>query len=494
MRHRNPEGGPRSVVMRRIILLLLVALVGPASPTLRPQSFPPTLSVNGGTNVAIPIGGTIGTAMFAAPNVPFIIALSGFPGPTVIGPFTIPIGAPVVIAQNSIMPPNGIYAESGSLPADPMLAGITLHGVGVTVDPMQPGGIGITNGISFTFIPAVDAGLDTAGLIGDPITLDGSANSGLSETSYQWTAISGPPGHNAQIQNASTLFPTLVADVAGLYTIRLSASQPGLAGEASDELEVSVYDIEFFGREQGDFAFGANLGILSLLNGPPANLYEAVGHQTTTGTNINLFLSAGTPSTSTVFSILSPTNQRVQRGLTIINNVGSSFGPPPPASFGLNLKQPAVDDVAQVLEMLLETTDLEAAVLGQPPVNIANVGGPFGITTFSADVQLASLGLFAGHLAFLEPEQRSRVGGHHLHESDARLRSLGRDLRYQLHGDRHPDDVERYGLHHRAGLGVQRDLPDERGLGEHATQLRQPVVQQCDHRCLRVTLRELDHP
>ncbi|MBI2346883.1 MAG: hypothetical protein HYV03_08445 [Deltaproteobacteria bacterium] len=73
-----------------------------------------------------------------------------------------------------------------------------------------------------TVTASANAGDDQDSLIGDTVTLDGRASSGVNSMTWSFTSV--PSGSSAALTNASTLQPTFSPDVAGSYVIRLSVN------------------------------------------------------------------------------------------------------------------------------------------------------------------------------------------------------------------------------------------------------------------------------
>ncbi len=89
--------------------------------------------------------------------------------------------------------------------------------------------------------PVAAAGPPQGGQAGRPIMLDGGASkageSGGALT-YEWRVITQPDGANAQIRDANTAQPAIIADRPGSYTLQLEVSQQGAPAPSRDEVTV----------------------------------------------------------------------------------------------------------------------------------------------------------------------------------------------------------------------------------------------------------------
>jgi hypothetical protein len=82
-----------------------------------------------------------------------------------------------------------------------------------------------------------DAGNDATVLVGDTVSLDGSASSITEgDLTYSWIFLSKPSGSNAQLYGSSTPTPYFVADVEGEFVLELMVS----SGDQSKSDDVSI--------------------------------------------------------------------------------------------------------------------------------------------------------------------------------------------------------------------------------------------------------------
>jgi hypothetical protein len=71
---------------------------------------------------------------------------------------------------------------------------------------------------------AVDAGNDTAVLVGTPVSLQGSASAAGCVPAYSWRFIGRPAASAAALSSADTLTPSFTPDIQGVYTAELTVS------------------------------------------------------------------------------------------------------------------------------------------------------------------------------------------------------------------------------------------------------------------------------
>jgi len=74
--------------------------------------------------------------------------------------------------------------------------------------------------------PIADAGPDRDGVVGIPVSLNGSGSSDPNEDAltYQWSVGSAPSGSSATINNPTSVTPTFTPDIPGSFTIQLVVS------------------------------------------------------------------------------------------------------------------------------------------------------------------------------------------------------------------------------------------------------------------------------
>jgi RHS repeat-associated protein len=89
--------------------------------------------------------------------------------------------------------------------------------------------------------PAANAGPDQTGLVGDAITLDGSASSDADgdALSFTWSLSSVPTNSLAALNDSSAVFPQFTADQAGLYIADLVVND-GSVDSPADSVSISI--------------------------------------------------------------------------------------------------------------------------------------------------------------------------------------------------------------------------------------------------------------
>jgi RHS repeat-associated protein len=94
---------------------------------------------------------------------------------------------------------------------------------------------------TFNSPPVAQAGADTAGQVGQTITLDGSGSSDVdgNALTYQWGLVTKPTGSSATLQDATTATPSFIIDRAGTYSAQLVVND-GLANSQPDTVTIST--------------------------------------------------------------------------------------------------------------------------------------------------------------------------------------------------------------------------------------------------------------
>jgi len=112
--------------------------------------------------------------------------------------------------------------------------------------------------------PVANAGTDTIGF--GTIILDGSAstNSRNATLTYLWTLTAKPSGSTATITNPTTVNPTIVPDLNGVYTVSLVVN---------DGVESSSPDTKNMKRiTTGYFTLGSPTSMVSAMQGTPTQI------------------------------------------------------------------------------------------------------------------------------------------------------------------------------------------------------------------------------
>lgn len=383
-------------ILRLCSICLLTAAMG--RPVLAQSA--PVLILNGRFHSAVSLGQPMDVKVVGTPGTVFSVVMDVVGGPTYFGGHALPIGGSpfmVITHHMQVIPPNGVFNSQIPIAVSTAFQGIQFYAVAIAFNSAAPGGFLPSNGATGTFITAPDAGLDTAGMAGRPITLDGSGSrdavSGQLHPSQTvtWSIVGGPPGHGASLQNPSLEFPTLLTNVPGTYLLRLSAGFPWTFGGASDDVSVSVHEFTNVSLPTGLFAPTPNVIFGADVSGPAFNSFGAPGIAMANGSHLGFVQPAGADRTQFQLELVSSSGQKMSEGFTIFNNPGISMNNPVSSGFSIMMRQASINTIAGYFATELAGYDLTAAVAGGAPVNIAYVPGLFGTATFSADVTLQDI-------------------------------------------------------------------------------------------------------
>ena len=133
--------------------------------------------------------------------------------------------------------------------------------------------------------PNADAGTNAGALVGQSITLDGSASNdpdaGPQALSYQWTLQQAPTGSLAQLSNVTLVQASFSPDVAGVYTFALTVND-GLASDSDTVLlEANTEDLAPIANAGIDqhLAQGNTANLDGRASYDPDNAPEALSYQ-----------------------------------------------------------------------------------------------------------------------------------------------------------------------------------------------------------------------
>jgi hypothetical protein len=91
--------------------------------------------------------------------------------------------------------------------------------------------------------PVANAGPDQSVLVGQTVTLDGSASTDVdgNPLTYAWALTTRPSGSNATLSNPSAVMPTFVVDKAGSYVAQLIVND-GIVNSAPDTVTIATHN------------------------------------------------------------------------------------------------------------------------------------------------------------------------------------------------------------------------------------------------------------
>ncbi len=104
--------------------------------------------------------------------------------------------------------------------------------------------------------PVAEAGPDQTGLVGDTLTLDGTASSDVDGDAlvFQWRVVSKPATSTAVVTNGTAVRPTLVLDVPGTYTVELVVND-GVVNSDPDQVTISTLNSKPVAEAGGDLSY-----------------------------------------------------------------------------------------------------------------------------------------------------------------------------------------------------------------------------------------------
>lgn len=99
--------------------------------------------------------------------------------------------------------------------------------------------------------PVADAGPNQSVLEGTLVSLDGSGSNDADgdPLTYQWSLTSAPAGSFTQLNNSSSVTPTITPDIAGMYVISLVVND-GVVNSAFSSMTLSVISVEDAATDQ----------------------------------------------------------------------------------------------------------------------------------------------------------------------------------------------------------------------------------------------------
>lgn len=359
------------------------------------------LTLDGVTTLSVPYGESLLVEVTGSPGLPATLWGDKGPGPVLIAGEWVPLDLspalfPVISGATG---PSGVWSQPLPTPQDPSLAGITVHLAAVVWDPSDPNGADVSNGAVVALVPPVGAGAEQSTEVGQRVTLDGSSIAlpgGVVPpgTGVFWEVTSWPPGSVAPLEGPDTLFPTLVPDVPGTYTVRVTATAKGAVVQA--ETRVHAYELVLTPPIEGRFfpsgsaTFGGELrgpaGASLALDGAPlvldgAGLFGPV----------TVDFDTSVPHAGVFFGLSGADGSGLNLRRTVVVGAPEWLDFGAPSSAVAHLEAGGLAEVASGLETSLEGTDLAPFLVDLPPTLVANEERLFGFTMFSATIDFTSM-------------------------------------------------------------------------------------------------------
>ncbi|MEE9394323.1 MAG: hypothetical protein V3W41_17625 [Planctomycetota bacterium] len=383
--------------MPRNILTLFIALA-----TLALSSQAQTLLVNRQVHASTAQGRDVEVLLTGTPLAAMILAFNVDPGPTVINRQVIPlgIGSTLMITHNMVpIPASGTFEASMPIAFNAALEGVTLYGAAIVIDPTNIGvGFTVSNGVSMTFTRKTEAGEDNAGFVGQPVVLDGSATLADGPIpagfEFSWEIIFGPVGHQATLEGADTLFPTLRADLPGTYKLELCLQAPGTTGGSFDVAEVHIYDLDLGGLAEVPFDASAQVAASGAFSGANGSAYSLLGldNDADQDGTVAGSQSAGDELTPFFFQAVSPRGVKTQKFLPMVNGESRSLNDTIADALAVHLRDEAFDPLEDLIGTAAAGLDIAALLQpffdGLEPIPVVDIPAPFppGATLFSASI------------------------------------------------------------------------------------------------------------
>ncbi|HYC77933.1 MAG TPA: hypothetical protein VEI02_09930 [Planctomycetota bacterium] len=363
-----------------------------------------SITLNGQTgHVNVYLGQSVTFQLVGPPNAPGLWAFDVSPGPVVVGTTSIPLGVTpfmLEIMGGAPLPPTGVLTVTFDLPPIPALEGTTLYTAAAFVDPSAPDGFSVTNGLSFTFVGTKpSAGGDGATLVGEPITLVGSATTPLQPNlTPSWVVSSAPAGAIYVLDHADTFRPVFTATTPGTYEFAVSYAG-GFPGQELfvDLALIDVYDVTFTSPVDGSFGSGT-FAVSGTIAGPTPSSFTINGAPaalTPAGPGVASFSVASlTPAPVGQTALVSATatsasGAKATKTVTRLLGAGQAISTPALPAAALRVNGLSLDPLEPFVEQLLGSIDFSSIFSAIPPIPVANVTAPFppGFVIFSATVQ-----------------------------------------------------------------------------------------------------------
>ncbi len=412
------------------------------------------LTIDGGTQAAVPYGASFLIELSGKPGAPALVFADVTPGPTNVLGEPVPLGLTPALFLLLVqpIPPSGTLAIQYPVPGVPAYAGKTVYLAGVVVDDADPNDLDFSNGVRLDVVPPVGAGASQATLVGRAVVLDGSGAGDADamippSTAVHWTIRDAPAGSTASIDFATSLLASFAPDVPGDYVLRLTASSGGAVVAA--ETVVHAYEIVPTFDFDGQWVSGGGFPLGGTVDGPAVAGFTVNGAPTALsggvfGPKIELF-PPGATFYPVTFEIVHPDGTVARERITVGSGASLPLSGGSSNALVAHLRQPALNQIAQAAEGLLANLDIASIIASIPPTQVANTSGPFGITLFSATVDFTGLTFSPNVDVQLTPHANGVLGLVRLFNLKATFDVSGEivEVDYNLSGDitSNPKDI-----------------------------------------------------
>ena len=357
-----------------------------------PSQVPTSVSFNGSTAPVVSYLGAETVCRFdGEAGLPALWYFALDAGPTTIGTVTFPIGITgiVEIANYAPMLPEG-FRLPVLMPQNPSFVGLTVHSLGLLVDPAHPTGARVSNPVSVMFDSfATDAGPDAASVIGKSVTLDGSNNRDANGNvpagiTYAWSLLSAPTGSTATLAFADTAFPVITPDVAGAYVVGLvtGGSAPG-----TDSMTLDAYNLSYTTPVNGSFGSGSFTPTGSVVGPAGATYRVGTSNVTPSGTGSFTAPAVSTPTgvlaAPVSVAITGPSGQKLAATSTRLVGAGQPIANPALPAAGVRANGVSLDPLEPLVEQALGSIDFSSIIGLLPNIPILTIPGIFGTTFLS---------------------------------------------------------------------------------------------------------------
>ena len=146
-------------------LLRLILVSGIFSSSVLAQSL--LLRLDGETSIQAALGGTLGVTIAGPPDTAAVVAIDIDPGPTLVGPVSLPLGlTPAIVVVPAELSSSGEWSNELTVPNIAGLDGVDFHFVAVQADASLPGGLAISNAADLELVaPTTFSRTDLAGTL-----------------------------------------------------------------------------------------------------------------------------------------------------------------------------------------------------------------------------------------------------------------------------------------------------------------------------------------